>query len=92
MTMAYIIKTSGEIIETTPRNGNDFELDELQAIVGGYIEVVNLRDGRLIVVDEEGKPKGKERNHKATDIFHSVFGNNDFIVGDALVCGVNEIK
>lgn len=33
MTMAYIIKTSGEIIETTPRNGNDFELDELQAIV-----------------------------------------------------------
>lgn len=90
--MAYIIKTTGEVIETQPKNGTDFELDELQAAVGGYIEVINLRDGRLIVCDEEGKCKGKERNHKATDIFHSVFGNNDFMVGDVLVCNENEIK
>lgn len=92
MTMAYIIKTSGEIIETTPRNGNDFELDELQAIVGGYIEVVNLRDGRLIVMDEEGKLKGKERNNKATDIFQAAMPTHDFVVGDVLVCDVDEIK
>ena len=92
MTMAYIIRTSGEIIETTPRNGNDFELDELQAIVGGYIEVLSLRDGRLIVCDEEGKLKGKDRNHKATDIFQAAMPTRDFIVGDALVCDVDEIK
>ena len=90
--MAQIIKTTGEVIETQPKNGTDFQFDELQAIVGGYIEVVNMRDGRLIVCDEEGKLKGKERNHKATDIFHSVFNTNDFMVGDVLVCNENEIK
>jgi hypothetical protein len=90
--MAQIIKTSGAVIETKPKNGTDFQLDELQSIVGGYIEVVSLRDGRLIVCDEEGKLKGKERNNKATDILHSVFNNNDFMVGDVLVCNENEIK
>ena len=89
--MAYIIKTSGEIIETTPRNGNDFELDELQAIVGGYIEVLSLRDGRLIVCDEEGKLKGKERNNKATDIFQAAMPTNDFLVGDVLICKEDQI-
>ena len=90
--MAHIIKTNGQIIETQPKNGTDFQLDELQAIAGGYIEVVNLRDGRLIVCDEEGKLKGKERNHKATDILLSVFNTNDFMVGDVLVCNENQIK
>ena len=90
--MAHIIKTNGQIIETKPKNGTDFQLDELQAIVGGYIEVVNMRDGRLIVCDEEGKLKGKERNHKATDILHSVFNTTDFMVGDVLVCEEGQIK
>ena len=90
--MAQIIKTNGEVIETKPKNGTDFQLDELQSIVGGYIEVVSLHDGRLVVCDEEGKLKGKERNHKATDILHSVFNTNDFMVGDVLVCNENEIK
>jgi len=90
--MTQIIKTNGEVIETKPKNGTDFQLDELQSIVGGYIEVVSLHDGRLVVCDEEGKLKGKERNHKATDILHSVFNTNDFMVGDVLVCNENEIK
>ncbi len=90
--MAQIIKTNGAVIETKPKNGTDFQLDELQSIVGGYIEVVSLRDGRLIVCDEEGKLKGKERNNKATDILHSVFHNNDFMVGDVLVCNEDQIK
>ncbi len=90
--MAQIIKTTGEVIEAKPDNGTDFSLEELQAIVGGYIEVVSLRDGRLIVCDEEGKLKGKERNNKATDIFQAAMPTRDFIVGDALVCDVDEIK
>jgi len=27
--MAYIIKTTGEVIETQPKNGTDFSLEEL---------------------------------------------------------------
>ena len=90
--MAQIIKTTGEVIETQPKNGTDFSLEELQTIVGGYIEVVSLRDGRLVCCDEQGKCKGKDRNHKATDIFQAALPTRDFLVGDVLVCDVNEIK
>ena len=90
--MAQIIKSSGEVIETKPNNGTDFSLEELQAIVGGYIEVVGLRDGRLIVCDEEGKLKGKEHNQKATEIYQANVPNWDHLVGDVLLCGVDEIK
>ena len=90
--MAQIIKTNGEVIETKPNNGTDFSLEELQAIVGGYIEVVSLHDGRLIVCDEQGKQKGKDINHTATDLFRLTLLINDFLVGDILVCGTNEIK
>lgn len=90
--MAQIIKTTGEVIEVAPENGTDFSLEELQTIVGGWIEIVNLRDGRLLCLDEEGKLKGKERNHVATDIYRQAFPQcNDFIVGDVLLCNEDQI-
>ena len=89
--MAHIIKTTGEVVEVSPKNGKDFSLEELKAIVGGWIEVVSLHDGRLIVCDEEGKLKGKDRNHKATDLYRLTLLTNDFLVGDVLVCNDNEI-
>jgi hypothetical protein len=90
--MAQVIKSSGEVIETKPNNGTDFSLEELQAIVGGYIEVVSLRDGRLIVCDEEGKLKGKDFNTRATYILQAAMPTHDFVVGDVLVCDADEIK
>lgn len=90
--MAQIIKTNGEVIETQPKNGTDFSLEELKTIVGGWIEIVNLRDGRLLCLDEEGKLKGKERNHVATDIYRQAFLQcKDFIVGDVLLCNEDQI-
>lgn len=90
--MAQIIKSSGEVIETQPNNGTDFSLEELQTIVGGYIEVVSLRDGRLICCDEEGKLKGKEHNQKATEVYQANVPVWDHLVGDVLVCDADEIK
>jgi hypothetical protein len=90
--MAYIIKTAGEVIETKPNNGTDFSLEELNEVVGGYIEVISLHDGRLIVCDEEGKLKGKDMNHKATEFFRLTLLTTDFLVGDVLVCNEEEIK
>jgi hypothetical protein len=91
--MAQIIKTTGEVIEVAPKNGTDFSLEELQTIVGGWIEIVNLRDGRLLCLDEEGKLKGKERNFKATEIYRKGRGTTkDFIVGDVLICDNDQIK
>ena len=90
--MAQIIKSSGEVIETQPNNGTDFSLEELQTIVGGYIEVVSLRDGRLICCDEQGKLKGKDFNTRATYILQAAMPTHDFVVGDVLVCDEGEIK
>ena len=50
--MATIYKTSGEVIETKPKNGTDFSLSELQAIVGGCIEIIDLFNGKIMVVNE----------------------------------------
>ena len=92
--MAQIIKTTGEVIEVAPKNGTDFSLEELKTIVDGWIEIVNLRDGRLLCLDEEGKLKGKERNHVATDIYHQALPlcRKDFIVGDVLLCNEDQIN
>lgn len=38
-----------------PANGSDFTLEEMQAIVGGYIELVELDGSTTMVVNEEGK-------------------------------------
>ena len=90
--MAQIIKATGEVIEVAPKNGTDFSLEELKTIVDGWIEIVNLRDGRLLCLDEEGKRKGKERNHVATGIYHQAFPQcKDFIVGDVLLCDEDQI-
>jgi hypothetical protein len=90
--MAQIIKSNGQTTEVAPKNGTDFSLEELKAIVDGWIEIVNLRDGRLLCLDEEGKLKGKERNHVATDIYRQAFPQcKDFIVGDVLLCNEDQI-
>lgn len=98
--MAKIYKTNGEVIETQPKNGTDFSLKELQSIVGGYVEVVNLQDGRLLLCDEDGRAKDKPFNKKATEELHKALGvltANRLgwycgIVGDVLVCNDNEIE
>ena len=90
--MAQIIKSNGQTTEVTPKNGTDFSLEELQTIVGGWIEIVNLRDGRLLCLDEEGKLKGKDFNTRATYILQAAMPTHDFVVGDVLVCDAEEIK
>ena len=66
-------------------NGKQYTPEELQkAIGGGYIEIVHTRDGRLMVIDEEGKLKGFPVNRVAAALY--VYGDRDPIVGDVLVC------
>ena len=83
---AKIIYTDKEDEYYTPKNGNTFELDELQGIVGGWIEIVRLKDGRIIVIDEEGKSKDKAVNIPATNIVRRDHYTTDYIVGTAIVC------
>lgn len=83
---AKIYKADGTITEVSPANGTDFQLEELQKIVGGYIEIVGLLDNEIMVINEEGKLADLPVNEKATEFYIEANGFDDYIVGDVLVC------
>lgn len=79
-----------------PENGEprmtklEDRLPELQRAVGGYIEAVTLStDPRVILIcDEEGRIKGKEKNRNLPDPI--LFGLGSWnIVGDCFLCGAH---
>ena len=68
-------------------------LEELQEMVGGYIQVVRSADTeKQIIIDEEGKLKGKPINKDATELYvgeaqddTSAEWDYDIIVGDVVI-------
>lgn len=54
------------------------ELEELQRLVGGYIECVGLLDDVVLICNEEGKLDGLPPNRRIS---------GDMIVGDFLIVG-----
>ena len=81
--MATFLRTTGECEEIAPANGVHWTLEELQTLVGGYIEIVHTKSGKFLVIDEEGKLKHKPVNLAATLLYR--FGDHDPIVGEALI-------
>ena len=94
--MAQIIKTDCNVIYVQPKNGTDFQLDELREIVGGYIEIIRLYndEDEIMVINEEGKLIGCELNSKATQLAkkHKAIHESDYVCGDVLVCKNNQVK
>ena len=80
------------IEDVQPANGSDFSLEELQGYVEGYIEIVDLNDGRIMVVNEEGLNEGLPVNPLATAIFQERTGVADYIVGNVLICDAEQVK
>ena len=89
---AKIIYTDKEAEDYTPKNGKTFALTEMQEIVGGYVEPIRLNDGRMIIVDEDGKSKDKAVNIPATNILRRDHYTTDYIVGTAIVCDADMIE
>jgi len=92
--MATLYTTDGKQREVQPKNGTDFQLDELYKLLGcEMIEFVVPRSqpGCILIIDEEGKLRAREPNLHAT-ILASHSGLNDYIVGDALLCKAEEFK
>ena len=94
---AFIFKANGERKEVVPANGTDFSLGELKEIVGGYIEIIpSVLDDMIMVIDEEGKLKGKESNPVATFLYVHSFTKDgilcDVVVGDALLCHESMVR
>lgn len=81
-----------EIQDVFPANGKDFKLAELKSFVGGYIDILNLNDRQIMVVSEEGKLMGLPRNLVASEAFYLARGIQETIVGDVLICNVEQVK
>jgi hypothetical protein len=86
--MATLYEPSGRDSDYTPRNGKKFTLAELQALVGGYIEMVRIPGDagkRVLFVDEDGRLKGLKPNVRASQIA------GQLIVGNAVLCSPKEV-
>lgn len=89
---AHVYYPNGDFQETQPKNGSTFELEELQEVVGGYIELVRLNDGRIIVVNEEGLNLNLPVNIEATNILRRDHSTTQYIVGNAIVCDADMVE
>jgi hypothetical protein len=81
------ISASGKTANIYPTLGGTFSLEELQQYVGGMIEIVALDDGRVMVLNEEGKLLNLPYNAIATELFNQ--GGRMWwepIAGDVVVC------
>lgn len=84
---AYHITVGGEILEISPLDGKEFELEEAQRKVDGLIEIVYLNERQIMIVNEEGK-YCKPYNQFATaiaELNHALWAD-DYICGDVIIC------
>jgi len=92
--MGRLIRVDGTEEDYLPANGKEFTLEEMQGVVGGYIEIIGLNQGRVMVLNEEGKLEGLLKNTKATEMARPgefIFAG-DYICGDVLVAEPGEIS
>lgn len=92
---ATLLQVDGEInmLEIKPANGIDFTLAELQKLVGGYIEVLALPDGRILIINEDDKGLNLKPNTWATRIARMAgIAEGDWVVGPAVLCEGGMLK
>ncbi len=90
MKKVTLIKTNGEeSVHEMPKLNMQkmYELANLND-VGDCFDTVNLRDGRIMLVDDTGLIDGKPVNEKATKLYHSLCkkGTTHPICGDVVIC------
>lgn len=91
---SFLLRTNGKKEQVNPKNGTDFSLDELQGFVHGYIQIVHLGRGEIMVINEEGKLMNLPLNKDATIIakWNGAISSRDGIVGNALLCHESMVK
>lgn len=82
---SFLYRTDGTIIPVAPANGVHWTLEEMQGMVGGYVEIKRTIDSRWIVLNENGKVVKPmlPLNIAATRLY--LYGRHDPIVGPALI-------
>jgi hypothetical protein len=89
--MAELLRADGTRETITPKNGTDFQFKgEAYDLIGtDMIEIVPTHDGRILLIDENGKLKEKPINVAASRLYR--FNEHAVIVGDAIVCNDSEV-
>lgn len=77
--MATWLKTDGARVEVQPKDGRAFVLEELQSMVGGYIELVMIPGMNEVFVNKDGLAMGLPYNLAAIMLY------DIRIVGNAVV-------
>ena len=62
---------------------DDPSLKDAQSFVGGWVELVRLNDG-VLIINEEGKLKDLDLNPEASKLFSDSHGHTDYICGPAI--------
>ena len=93
LNMGTIIKTDGREQQVRPVNGRQFELGELAEYLGGYANILNLHDGRVMAINPYNAMKFNV-NFQATEIAveAGVLPDGDILVGDVLICDEKEVE
>ena len=79
-----ILKSDG-----TTKEIEGTSLKAMQEAVGGYIQIIGTTDGRLMVLNEDGKRLELPFNEKATSMVRLF--PNDYIAGDVIIAEEGEI-
>jgi hypothetical protein len=95
--MGVLLKSDGTEVSITPNSGGKFVFEgELYPMLDtDMIEIIHLHDGRIMLLDEEGKLKKprKPHNPKATTLLHLAGGmDDDFIIGDVVILRKDEMR
>ena len=70
-------------LKTIENKKDDPTLSDAQKFVGGYVEVVRLNNG-ILIVNEEGKIKQLDYNEPASKLYAESYGELDIIFGPAI--------
>ena len=84
---ATLIAANGEVDTISLPMDDDVRLQQLQDIVGGYIEAVAMPGGRYMVINENGKDGPHMINQTATAIAQETEAimASDYIAGVAVI-------
>lgn len=91
--MATLIKPDGEQLPVTPKN-ETFTLEEMYDLLEcSCVQIIQLHDGRIMWIDENGKLKRHYINPIATVLLEMAGGGpGDYIAGSALITDTSEIN
>ena len=89
--MATLIRATGEQMTVKPASGGKFTLEELQGFVSGFIERIDLQNGKAMYINEDEKAMQMKCNIEATVCLQQRWClQGDYIAGDAVILDYSE--